>query len=86
MDALFDFRNTHCTIFRLLELTLNQKELEELVYEYGHVMYQIGRAETDEKTKTKDYDKLISKKEKIIEVFNNYFKSNLRIAKTLHLT
>lgn len=86
MDALFDFRNNHCIIFRLLETTLNSKELEEFIYEYGHIMYQIGRAETDDKIHTKDYNKLVSRKEKIVETFNDHFKSNFRLAKTLHLT
>lgn len=52
----------------------SNKELEELIYEFGHVMKCIGKCETDEKTSMKEYTKLISKKDQIIKDFDAYFK------------
>lgn len=62
---------------------MTTKEFEELVYEYGHVMYKLGRMETDEKQSMKEYNKLINQKEKIVEKFKEYFKSSNKVAKTL---
>lgn len=62
---------------------MNTSELEELIYEYGHVMYRLGRMETDDKSSTKDYNKTLSQKEKIVEKFKNYFKTSSKAAKTL---
>jgi len=64
---------------------LNNKELEELIYDYGHVMYRIGRMETDDKVSSKEYSKLTSQKEITIKKFDEYFKSSSKIAKTLNL-
>lgn len=65
---------------------MSNKELEELIYEYGHVLYQIGRAETDDKAETKQYNRLISQKEKIVEKFDAHFKSSIKVSKSLNLT
>lgn len=62
---------------------MNNKELEELIYEYGHTMYRLGRMETDDKASTKDYNKVLSQKEKIVEKFKQYFKISPKAAKTL---
>jgi hypothetical protein len=62
---------------------MNTNELEELIYEYGHVMYRLGRMETDDKASTKDYNKTLSQKEKIVEEFKKHFKTSSKVAKTL---
>lgn len=62
---------------------MNTNELEDLVYEYGHVMYRIGRMETDEKQTIKEYTKLVTQKEKIVEQFKTYFKPANKLSKTL---
>ena len=41
------------------------KDFENLFYEYGEVMKQIGKAETNDKVGMKEYNKLLSEKEKI---------------------
>jgi len=64
---------------------LNSKELEELIYEYGHVMHQIGKAETNDRVGMKDYNKLIAEKEKLVAKFESYFKGNSKIARTLNI-
>lgn len=62
---------------------MNDKELEELIYEYGHTMYRLGRMETDDKESTKDYNKTLAQKEKIVEKFKSYFKASSKVAKSL---
>ena len=49
---------------------MNTNEIETLFYEYGETMKQIGKCETNEKVGMKEYNKLISEKEKIIVQFN----------------
>jgi len=56
---------------------MSNKELEELIYEYGETMKHIGRCETDGKSGMKEYNKLLNEKEKIVEKFDKYFKSNM---------
>lgn len=58
---------------------MSPKQLEELIYDYGETMKHIGRCETNDKSTTKEYNKLISAKEKIIENFDSYFKNLKRI-------
>ena len=60
-------------------------DLEELIYEYGHVMYMIGRYETDGKETQKEYNKLIKRKEEIKDLFNQNFKGSKAVAKSLNL-
>jgi hypothetical protein len=62
---------------------MNSKELEELIYEYGETMKHIGRCETNDKSSTKEYNKLISEKEKIVSRFDSYFKGDIKLRKTL---
>jgi len=50
-------------------------DIEELIYEYGETMKHIGRCETNDKSSTKEYNKLISKKEDLIKKFDIYFKN-----------
>jgi hypothetical protein len=63
---------------------MNSKELEELIYEYGHVMYRLGRMETDGNSSTKEYNKMDTQKEDIKKKFNGYF-ANSKLAKTLNV-
>jgi hypothetical protein len=39
--------------------------------------------ETDEKSSTKEYSKMLSEKEKAVKIFNEYFKQNKKIIKFL---
>lgn len=56
---------------------MTNKELEEKIYEYGHVMYRLGRMETDEKESTKDYNKFCKMKEELVNEFNNHFNTSV---------
>ena len=61
-------------------------DLEELIYEYGHTMYKLGRLETDEKDTTKEYNKFLKRKEELKEYFDGHFKgNNKKLSKTLGL-
>ena len=51
-------------------------DIEDLIYEYGETMKHIGRCETNDKSSTKEYNKLISKKEDLIKKFDLYFKNS----------
>jgi len=64
---------------------MTNKALEEAIYEFGAVMYQIGRYETDGKDTTKEYNKLIKQKESLKELFEDHFQSNTKVAKSLNL-
>jgi hypothetical protein len=64
---------------------MTNKELEEAIYEYGDTMKHIGRCETDGKTGMKEYNKLISTKEKLMEKFDLHFKSSIKVSRTLHI-
>lgn len=59
----------------LYYLGMTNKELETQIYEYGEVMKHIGRCETDGKTSSKDYNKLIAQKEKLVTSFDKFFKN-----------
>lgn len=52
---------------------MTPKELEEALYEYGNLMYRIGRMETDDKSSTKEYNKVVKEKEMLAEKFNQHF-------------
>jgi hypothetical protein len=62
---------------------MNNRELEDLIYEYGETMKHIGRCETNDKSSTKEYNKLLSQKEKIVSRFDSYFKGDIKLRKTL---
>lgn len=64
---------------------MSNKEFEEKIYEFGNIMYRIGRMETDDKAGMKEYNKLIKQKEDLIETFNSYFKSSVKVAKALNV-
>lgn len=59
--------------------------LEEKIYEYGEVMKHIGRCETNDKSSTKEYNKLVAQKEKIVNEFDLFFKNESKIKKTLSI-
>ena len=56
---------------------MSNKELEEKIYEYGHVMYRLGRMETDGNESSKEYNKFCNQKEKLAKEFDEFFKNNL---------
>lgn len=60
---------------------MTNNELEELIYEYGHLQYRLGRMETDERSSSKEYNKTLAEKDKIVEKFNVYFKVSKKTMK-----
>ncbi len=52
-----------------------------MIYDYGETMKHIGRSETNDKSSSKEYNKLISHKEKLIEKFDEFFKNNKKLMK-----
>lgn len=50
-------------------------DLEELIYEFGHVSYKLGRYETDGKDSSKEYNKMDKRKEELKKIFDDYFAS-----------
>jgi hypothetical protein len=60
---------------------MSLKELEELIYEYGETLKHIGRCETNDKSSTKEYNKLLSQKDKLIEKFDLFFKNSKKLMK-----
>lgn len=65
---------------------MTNKEIEEAIYEYGHVMYRLGRMETDDKASTKEYNKYCQMKETLVNNFANHFKSDIKLSKTLGIS
>jgi hypothetical protein len=66
---------------------MTNNELEEIIYEYGHVMYRLGRMETDGNTSTKEYNKFSVEKEKLAKEIDEHFKnfsSQNKLKKALH--
>ena len=55
---------------------MTNKEIEEAIYEYGHVMYRLGRMETDDKASTKEYNKFCDMRDKIKRQFDDHFSSD----------
>lgn len=53
--------------------SMSEKELEELIYEYGSVTYRLGRLETDERGSDKEYTKNLKRKEEIVKVLKQQF-------------
>lgn len=63
---------------------MSNKDLEELIYEYGQVLYRLGRLETDGKETQKEYNKLTKRKEELMNLFDDHFKSSTKkLAHTL---
>jgi hypothetical protein len=66
---------------------MTNKDLEEKIYEFGNVLYQIGRMETDGKDTSKEYNKMCKRREQLTDEFSSHFKTgiNMKVAKTLDL-
>ena len=54
---------------------MNQKEFEETIYDFGHVMYRLGRMETDEKQGMKEYNQALKKKEELSKIIGEFLKN-----------
>jgi len=48
---------------------------EELIFEFGNVMYKIGRLETDDKKSTKEYNQYCKKREELTKKISEFFKN-----------
>jgi hypothetical protein len=48
---------------------------EELIFEFGNVMYKIGRLETDGKESTKEYNQYCKKREELTKKISEFFKN-----------
>ena len=55
--------------------SISNKELENAIYEFGQVMYKIGRLETDGKQTQKEYTQYTKKREELIKKFDEFFKT-----------
>jgi hypothetical protein len=64
---------------------MTNKELEEKIYDFGEVMYRLGRMETDGNSNTKDYNKMCKRREELTEEFDKHFKNNKKLASNLNL-
>jgi hypothetical protein len=49
-------------------------DFEETVYQYGHVMYRLGRMETDGQDTGKEYNKKTKEKEELAKKLDEFFK------------
>ena len=49
-------------------------DFEETVYQYGHVMYRLGRMETDGQDTGKEYNKKTKEKEELVKKLDEFFK------------
>lgn len=54
---------------------MKRNELEEIVYDFGHVMYRLGRMETDGNSSTKEYNQMTKRKEELAKQLDEFFKS-----------
>ena len=67
---------------------MTNKELEEKIYEFGQIMYRLGRMETDDKASTKEYNKFSKDREDLTKEFDEYFKTpsmNKKLASSMGL-
>ena len=62
-------------MIRILQMKV--KEFEEIVFEYGHVMYRLGRMETDDQASTKEYNNYTKKKEELVKLIDEFFKTTI---------
>ena len=65
----------------------SSSELQNIIFEFGNVMYRLGRMETDGKDTTKEYNKMCKRREQLTDEFSSHFKTgmNMKAAKTLNL-
>jgi len=54
--------------------TIQLMDFEETVYQYGHVMYRLGRMETDGQDSGKEYNKKLKEKEELVKQLDEFFK------------
>lgn len=52
-----------------------KKTFDEKIYEFGHVMYKLGRLETDGKESTKEYNNFYKKREELTKEIDEFFKN-----------
>lgn len=67
---------------------MQNKLLEEKIYEFGQTMYRLGRMETDGKDTTKEYNKMVKLREELTKEFDEHFNSpklNKKLAQNLGL-
>lgn len=55
---------------------MTNKDLEAKIYEFGQVMYRLGRMETDGKDSTKEYNKMTKIREELTKEFDSHFNSS----------
>lgn len=65
----FDFND-------LNSVNLKPKHFQEIIFEYGQVMYKLGRMETDDKESTKEYNQYCKKKEELTKKIDEFFKKS----------
>ena len=67
---------------------MTNKDLEAKIYEFGQILYRLGRMETDDKASTIDYNKLCKQREDLTKEFDEHFKSpnmNRKLASAMGL-
>ena len=67
---------------------MTNKELESKIYEFGQILYRLGRMETDDKASTKEYNKLCKDREDLTKEFDEHFKTpniNKKLASSMGL-
>ena len=57
---------------------MTKENLEEIIYEFGQVMYRIGRLETDGKETHKEYNQMVKKKKELTEIFDEFFGTSVK--------
>jgi hypothetical protein len=57
-------------------INLKNNQLQEVIYEFGQVMYKLGRMETDEKQSTKEYNQYCKKREELTKKIDEFFKNS----------
>lgn len=57
-------------------IIMTNKDLEAKIYEFGHIMYRLGRMETDGRDSTKEYNKMTKLKEDLMKEFDGHFNSS----------
>lgn len=76
-------------MYNLVEkLKMSNKELEEKIYEFGQVLYRLGRLETDGNDTSKEYNKMCKRREELTKEFDEHFKNNnnsKKLMKSLNL-
>jgi len=70
------------------KIKMTNKELESKIYEFGQILYRLGRMETDDKASTKEYNKLCKDREDLTKEFDEHFKTpniNKKLASSMGL-